>query len=88
MSMDRGRFIGQSAAFAAAPLARGGYEKVPAQGVPRGPFDEDSTGETVTEGIDLPGKIAGVTGCTLGIGFETMRVLALGGARVIGTSGT
>jgi len=88
MNMDRRRFIGVSAALAAAPLAAAcsGHEKVPAPGVPRGPFDEDSTAEAVTEGVDLSGKIAVVTGCTSGIGFETMRVLALRGAWVIGTS--
>jgi len=88
MSMDRRRFIGLSAAFAAAPLATAcsGPGKVPAPGVPRGPFGEDSTAEQVTEGVDLAGKIAVVTGCTSGIGFETMRVLALRGAWVIGTS--
>jgi NAD(P)-dependent dehydrogenase (short-subunit alcohol dehydrogenase family) len=88
MSMDRRRFIGLSAACAAAPLvsACGSYEKVPAPGVPRSDFNEDSTAEQVTEGIDLSGKIAVVTGCTSGIGFETMRVLALRGAWVIGTS--
>ena len=88
MSIDRRRFIGMSAAFAAAPLAAGcgGYEKVPAAGVPKSAFDEDSTAEEVTQGIDLSGKIAVVTGCTSGIGFETMRVLALRGAWVIGTS--
>jgi NAD(P)-dependent dehydrogenase (short-subunit alcohol dehydrogenase family) len=88
MSMDRRRFIGLSAAVAAAPLvtACGGYEKLPAPGVPRSEFDEDSTAEQVTEGVDLAGKIAVVTGCTSGIGFETMRVLALRGAWVIGTS--
>lgn len=86
--MDRRRFIGLSAACATAPLvaACSGYEKVPAPGVPRSEFDEDSTAEEVTEGIDLSGKIAVVTGCTSGIGFETMRVLALRGAWVIGTS--
>ena len=88
MTMDRRRFIGLSAALAAAPLATscGGYDKLPAPGVPRSEFDEDSTAEAVTEGIDLAGKIAVVTGCTSGIGFETMRVLALRGAWVIGTS--
>ena len=88
MNMDRRRFIGVSAALAAAPLAAAcsGHEKDPAPGVPRGPFDEDSTAEAVTEGVDLSGKIAVVTGCTSGIGFETMRVLALRGAWVIGTS--
>jgi NAD(P)-dependent dehydrogenase (short-subunit alcohol dehydrogenase family) len=88
MTIDRRRFIGMSAAFAAAPIAAGcsGYEKVPAPGVPKSAFDEDSTAEAVTEGIDLAGRIAVVTGCTSGIGFETMRVLALRGAWVIGTS--
>lgn len=88
MGMDRRRFIGLSAAMAAAPLLTScsGYEKVPAPGVPRSEFGEDSTAEQVTEGIDLAGKIAVVTGCTSGIGFETMRVLALRGAWVIGTS--
>ena len=55
-------------------------------GVPRSPFDEDSTAEEVTAGVDLKGKLAVVTGCTSGIGFETMRVLALRGAWVVGTS--
>jgi len=41
--MDRRRFIGLSAAIAAAPLATAcsGQEKVPAAGVPRSAFDED-----------------------------------------------
>jgi NAD(P)-dependent dehydrogenase (short-subunit alcohol dehydrogenase family) len=88
MSVDRRRFLGLSAAVTAAPLmtACSGYDKVPAPGVPRSEFDEESTAERVTDGIDLAGKIAVVTGCTSGIGFETMRVLALRGAWVIGTS--
>ena len=61
-------------------------DKVPTPGVPRSAFDEDSTAEEVTAGIDLSGKLAIVTGCTTGIGFETMRVLALRGAHVAGTS--
>ena len=59
---------------------------MPTPGVPRSKFDEDSTAEIVTEGIDLSGKLAVVTGCTSGIGFETMRVLAKRGAHVVGTS--
>ena len=54
--------------------------------MPQSPFDEDSTAEDVTDGIDLSGKIAVVTGCTSGLGFETMRVLAKRGAYVVGTS--
>ncbi len=45
-----------------------------------------STAEQVTAGIDLGGKLALVTGVNSGIGFETMRVLALRGAHVIGTA--
>jgi len=66
--------------------ACGGYEKRAVEGVPRSSFNEDSTAEQVTDGIDLSGKIALVTGCTSGIGYETMRVLAMRGAYVLGTS--
>ena len=46
------------------------------------------TAEAVTDGVDLTGKTALVTGINSGIGSETMRVLALRGARVIGTGRT
>jgi len=55
---------------------------------PRSQFTRDSTAEEVTAGLDLTGKTAVVTGCNSGIGFETMRVLALRGAHVIGTART
>ncbi|MEE4185554.1 MAG: SDR family oxidoreductase [Gammaproteobacteria bacterium] len=55
-------------------------------GVPIGPFGVDSTALEVTEGIDLTGKTAFITGCNSGLGFETMRVLALRGATVIGAA--
>jgi NAD(P)-dependent dehydrogenase (short-subunit alcohol dehydrogenase family) len=58
------------------------------EGVPLSLFDGDSTAEQVTEGIDLSGKLALVTGCNSGIGFETMRVLALRGAHVLGAART
>jgi len=65
-----------------------GVGKVPTPGVPRSRFNADSTAEEVTERVDLGGKLAVVTGCTSGIGFETMRVLALRGAKVVGTGRT
>jgi len=54
--------------------------------VPRGPFSAEATAEEVTAGIDLKGKTALVTGCNAGIGYETMRVLAMRGAHVLGTA--
>ncbi len=86
--IDRRRFLQLSAAtMAAAPLtACAGTDRQPADGVPRSQFDEKSTAEEVTRGIDLTGMLAVVTGCTSGIGFETLRVLALRGAHVVGTS--
>ena len=56
--------------------------------LPRTEFGEESTAEEVTEGLDLTGHVALVTGCTSGIGYETMRVLALRGVHVIGTGRT
>lgn len=51
-------------------------------------FGYTSTAEEVTAGIDLKGKTILITGCNSGLGQETARVLALRGARIIGTSRT
>jgi len=58
------------------------------EGVPLSNFGKDSTAEQVTEGLDLSGKTALITGCNSGLGYETMRVLALRGATVIGAART
>jgi len=83
-TLDRRRFVECSALLAvAAYVGRAG-----AQDTPRSSFGRDATAEQVTEGIDLTGKTIVVTGCNSGIGLETMRVLALRGAHVIGTART
>ena len=57
-------------------------------GVPLGPFDGTSTTEAVTNGIDLAGRTVLITGVTSGLGLESMRVLAMRGAHVVGTGRT
>jgi NAD(P)-dependent dehydrogenase (short-subunit alcohol dehydrogenase family) len=52
------------------------------------PFDAASTAEEVTQGVDLTGRLAVVTGATSGLGLETLRVLALRGAHVVATGRT
>lgn len=58
--------------------------------IPNGPsgFGYGSTAEQVTEGLSLAGKTLLVTGCNSGLGLETLRVLALRGARVVGAART
>ena len=51
-------------------------------------FGYGSTAEQVTEGLSLTGKTILVTGCNSGLGLESMRVLALRGATVLGTART
>lgn len=51
-------------------------------------FGYGSTAEEVTAGLSLEGKTYLVTGCNSGLGYETLRVLALRGARVLGTART
>jgi NAD(P)-dependent dehydrogenase (short-subunit alcohol dehydrogenase family) len=51
-------------------------------------FGRSSSAEEVTADVDLSGRLALVTGVNSGIGFETLRVLALRGAQLIGTART
>jgi NAD(P)-dependent dehydrogenase (short-subunit alcohol dehydrogenase family) len=78
--VNRRRFIHDAALIGAAvqlPIATS-----------RGACSPTSTAEEVTAGLNLSGKTAVITGCNSGIGLETMRVLALRGAHVIGTART
>lgn len=51
-------------------------------------FGYGSTAEEVTKGLDLRGRVYLVTGANSGLGLETVRVLALRGARVIAAART
>jgi NAD(P)-dependent dehydrogenase (short-subunit alcohol dehydrogenase family) len=51
-------------------------------------FGYGSTAEQVTAGLSLAGQTILVTGCNSGLGLETIRVLSLRGARVVGTART
>lgn len=87
----RRAFLHWGGAVAAAPLI-GSCNDAPAVSIdtsqPVGPYGAESTAEDVTRDLDLSGKTALVTGCNSGIGYETMRVLALRGAHVLGTGRT
>ncbi len=83
-TMTRRRFAQAGLLAVCAPVLGKAYP----QSAPRSSFGADSTAEEVTAGMDLTGMTAVVTGCNSGIGYETMRVLALRGAHVIGTART
>jgi WW domain-containing oxidoreductase len=51
-------------------------------------FGYGTSAEEVTQGLDLSGKTILLTGCNSGIGFETLRVLTMRGAHVIGAART
>jgi NAD(P)-dependent dehydrogenase (short-subunit alcohol dehydrogenase family) len=92
--MQRRQFLSLSAATATVPLLSscgGQPDEFPVSiksGFTDSGFTAKSTAEDVTKGLDLSGMTMLVTGCNSGIGFETMRVLALRGAHIIGTGRT
>jgi len=88
--ISRRAVLQAATAVAALPAAAcSGKQDLPLPpNAPIGPFGSESTAEEVTAGINLSGKVALVTGCNSGIGYETMRVLALRGAHVIGAART
>jgi NAD(P)-dependent dehydrogenase (short-subunit alcohol dehydrogenase family) len=92
MPIDRRKFLGLSAgsvAVATLPACSSDDPEVWIDdSLPVSAFGAESTAEEVTAGMDLSGRTALVTGCNSGLGFETMRVLALRGAHVIGTGRT
>lgn len=79
---------GAAAAAAALPGCGRSSEVERPEGVPLSPFTAKSTAEEVTEGLDLSGRLMLVTGANSGLGYETLRVLALRGATVIATART
>lgn len=85
MLIDRRQFLWLAGAATILPACTGSG-KVASEGVPQSPFDARSTADEVLADIRLDGKLVVVTGCTSGIGFETMRALASRGAWVVGTS--
>jgi NAD(P)-dependent dehydrogenase (short-subunit alcohol dehydrogenase family) len=82
--IDRRHFLVGSAGLAIASNLPASAEY--AHNVPRSLFGRTATAEEVTAGIELTDRTALVTGCNSGIGYETMRVLALRGAHVLGTA--
>lgn len=86
--LNRRKLLQTAAGAPLLGMAAGCSSEPPPSGVPLSEFGYRSTAEEVTAGVDLRGKTALVTGCNSGIGYETMRVLALRGAHVYGAGRT
>ena len=92
MHLNRRQLLVSGAALvtpAALSACAGGAHSVSIdRSLPVSDFGARSTGEEVTAGLDLTATTALVTGCNSGLGYETMRVLALRGCHVLGTGRT
>jgi NAD(P)-dependent dehydrogenase (short-subunit alcohol dehydrogenase family) len=87
--MDRRTFVTQLGTLSVlACLPPSVLAQIISKTPPDSPFDADSTAEQVTAGLDLAGKTYAITGANSGLGYETMRVLAMRGAHVIGIART
>jgi NAD(P)-dependent dehydrogenase (short-subunit alcohol dehydrogenase family) len=85
--MNRRTFIATTSAFAVG-AACGGTVLAQTANPYMGPFTKEATAEEVTKGINLKGKTILITGANSGLGFETMRILAMQGAHVIAVART
>ncbi len=86
-SMNRRTFIATTSAFAVGAACEGTVFAQTANPY-MGPFTEKATAEEVTKGIDLKGTTVLITGANSGLGYETMRILAMRGAHVIAVART
>ncbi|MBM4311834.1 MAG: SDR family NAD(P)-dependent oxidoreductase [Deltaproteobacteria bacterium] len=87
ITMNRRKFIATTSAFAVG-AACGGPVLAQTANPGMGPFTKESTAEEVTRGINLTGKTILITGANSGLGYETMRILAMRGAHVIAVART
>ncbi len=97
LNRSRREFITRSAAFSLVALSFNSGctskilripESARAQGYVRSQFSAKSTAEDVTAGLDLSNQTILVTGANSGLGYETMRVLAMRGAHVFAAART